>query len=169
MTSAFGYLFNEAVGHYYEVETKMCDLGASGCTRENLEDLQKSYQVPGQDPTRPVENGTIRYVDETEGNFQKVKVFQNSETGGWTNATAAGHIFEVGGVDRLIIQRGNALYVRTVGMGMNSYAHNFVSASNIFGTLANASLAAQNQRLGPQIFKVLDSQMRSAFRERYGQ
>ena len=125
------------------------------CTREEVLDQFHRFAVPGQDPTRPVQNRGIYKVYDPITGFYAGKVDTTISDDGATvkNETKHNHILRDGQIIRHIEQTQSGDWqVTTHGIG-----------NNVFLGMNYA-----NQYGGPVIFEVLDNQMRNNIRRHHG-
>ena len=130
--------------------------GSSGrCSRQEMADQFSRFAVPGQDPSRPVENGQIYPVyDPIEGRFVgNVKTYVSEDGLTIVNRTLPGHLFHAGLITRTARQAADGSWtVSTHGVGNNeTFGMNYV-----------------NELFGPDIFNAMDEQLRQNIDRHHG-
>jgi hypothetical protein len=126
-----------------------------GCSREEIADQLLRFAVPGQDPSKPVEDGkTYRvYVPFTRISVGEVRTTIEPDGLSITNRTEKGHIFYNGQVTRQATQNADGSWsVTTRGIGNNE----------------EYAMSGVNQYGGPDIFDILDGQLRENIRLHHG-
>ncbi|WP_444941310.1 hypothetical protein ACJJI3_01900 [Microbulbifer sp. ZKSA004] len=103
------------------------------CTETEMKDQHSRFVVPGQDPSRPVEDGNIYKVYDPRidirladsgyrWKFYAGKVLTSVSEDGLsiTNTTLAGHVLYDGEINRQLYRaESGAWHVRTTGYGNN--------------------------------------------------
>ena len=121
---------------------------AQACSAGEIKDQLSSFAVPGQDPSRPVENLGIYPVTDPRLGLPTGNVLTTVSPNGLTiiNTTLPGHVFHDGQITRSASQGVNGAWsVTTRGIGNNVIP----------------GAATINQWQGPAIFNNLDAQMRA--------
>jgi hypothetical protein len=143
-------------GWHDYVTTNQVSTPDMNVTREEIADQLSRYAVPGQAPTKPVENGKIYSVyDPFTNQVPGGKIRTKIERQGLriTNTTRPGHVFHDGMISRTAWQAADgSWHVTTRGIGNNE----------------ELGMDKLNQWSGPDIFDQVDRQMRENMERHHG-
>jgi hypothetical protein len=107
--------------HSYEYFNRICDIGDANCTREKVYEALKYYPAPIASW-----GGLGRPVVESGEQLELIMFSPVWTTANGVDAihneTLKGHIFYHGIVDRSVVRRGNAYYIRSYGEGAGPIA-----------------------------------------------
>lgn len=128
---------------------------AEGLTEAMVKDALRCFAVPGQSPSKPVENNKIYAVYPPGGRDSHYSVGHVRTTvadDGMSirNKAQRGHIFYPGNIDRRIHLENGTWYVTTIGEGNNE----------------RPIMDKMNQYGGPVVFERVDGQMKKYLRDR---
>jgi hypothetical protein len=139
---------------YVTPKNKVCD-NAMRCSRQEMADQLARFAVPGQDPSRPVEDREINPVyDPVEGTLVgSVRTTISLDGLTITNTTLPGHIFHDGQIVRSAQQAGDGSWsVSTHGTGNNQTpGMNYI-----------------NEWFGPDIFNGIDQYLQQNIERHHG-
>lgn len=141
------YSPNRSGWHDYTAGPNLVCTAAQACSRREIVDQMSRYAVPGQNPSRPVQDLHIYPVRDPRNGLYVGRVLTEISNEGLTikNTTRPGHLLSNGQIERSASQRNSAWYVTTRGTG-----NNVVPFMNYI-----------NEWQGPKIFNYMDEQMRS--------
>lgn len=178
--------------HHYDVRSKLCETGQPNCNLTAANDYAhrglRAFTYPSyklRPSYTPIDGSELwvyvppyyapyRVFDPNAFTWPFGKITQRFvQSGYWEggvqNVTTEDHFVYPGTIVRKVFQEGNALYVRTHGMGVNRFwciPATPVSLDPIRGM--RIIMAASNDIFGAKTFATLDQQMRGFFRAQNG-
>lgn len=152
--------------HHYEVDSRICTLGTTGCTLSNVYYRMRQFPAPGHSPDTcgtakpislcdvPISEQDLIHVQALDiasvGAGGDVRVTLDAANYSLTNVTQPGHVFYPGTVTRQAYEKDGAIWIHTVGDGSGEYAK-------------------MNEAMGPAIFKAVDEAIVARiYLERFG-
>jgi hypothetical protein len=140
--------------HAYAVSDEGCSAELE-CPTGEIADQMSRFAVPGQDPSRPVKNGTTSLVRDPTTDLPAgyVDTFVSADGLTIVNRTQPLHIFYDGTVTRTATRNSDGSWtITTRGVG-----NNVIPGMNLL-----------NKELGPGIFKDLDRRLRENIERHHG-
>ncbi|CCU72335.1 RHS repeat-associated core domain-containing protein [Thalassolituus oleivorans] len=150
-----GYSPEKGGWHDYTVGPNSVCAAALACTQKEMVDQFARFAVPGQDPSKPVSDGSTYWVFDPRNGIPAGKVLTTVSDNGMSiiNTTLSLHVLHDGQITRNLSQddRG-AWFVTTRGIGNNVIPLTSIGCD---------TCASVNSWQGPKIFNYVDAQMRA--------